>query len=300
MPLGCKDSLPCLRRACLFGLLATVVAGQDIGRAYAALREQLGTDPQLARQDRRELLQAFLGRFADTQHREVLEARLLLGSLQLQDMAGSEARSQFALVASRAALQPEDVRARALYGLHQAQRLEGDCEAARATLRELMRAFPGTVFARSARTAMAQLDQGSSPGVGDALPPLQFGRDVHGRTVATALPPEPRLLVFWSLEHEPSVRRLESLALAWQKAGMPAHSIVAFALEDDAALLRRFAARRQWHFTVLPADQGFLQPDWLVLGVHAVPTVLLIGRDNTVLARDVSADRLQSLLGSDD
>lgn len=283
----------------LAGLLACVlpaaIAGaQSEPTPFERLQEKLHAVPRPTRTVRRELVQEFLRR-EDGKSRQAMEARLLLGSYDLQEMDGAAAKRQFRRVAENAAGHPPEIRARALYGLHQAQRLEGEPDEARDTLRELVRAFPGTPFANCARTALGHLERGPAPGIGDQIPLLQMGRDANGRPIPSTRN-QPRMFVFWSLEHEPSVRRLEELSQSWRRAGMPASSLIAFALEEDAAALREFARQREWEFTILPADQGFLQPDWLALGVHAVPSVLLIGRDDTLLARDVSADRLQVML----
>lgn len=276
-------------------LPSAIASAQSEPTPFERLQEKLKAMPRPTRAERRELVQEFLRQQDDAKSRPVLEAHLLLGGYDLQEMDGAAAKKSFRTVAERAEGHPPEVRARALYGLHQAQRLEGENDEARDTLRELVRAFPGTPFAICARTALGHLERGPAPGIGDQIPLLQMGRDVNGRPIPSTRN-QPRMFVFWSLEHEPSVRRLEELSQSWRRAGMPASSLIAFALEEDAQALRTFATSRDWQFTILPADQGFLQPDWLALGVHAVPSVLLIGRDDTLLARDLSADRLQVML----
>jgi len=77
---------------------------------------------------------------------------------------------------------------------------------------------------------------------------------------------------------------------------MPEGSIVAYAQGSDTAALLELARQQRWHFPILPAPEGFLQPDWLALAVTGVPSMFLVGRDGGLLARDLSAPRLTQLL----
>lgn len=269
-----------------------------LAAAHRQLLERLGIRPRPTAQDRRRMLTEFLAKHGATaQATEVLHAQFLLGSLQLRQQESLEAIASFATVVASAPAGSE-LAIKGRFGAYQAHRQAGDLVAARRQLDaiDLTRADEET--ATAVRVALAQLQKPSEPEVGHPLPRLTLGIDVHGRELRQErMPPGPQLLVFWSIAHPASQRRLEDLAAAWRQCGLPASNLIAYAVEDDDAALQRLVDARGWSFAVLPAHgSGYLDPDWLALGVTAVPSAFLRATDGTLLARDLTPDRLIALM----
>ena len=301
---GGADALACapLRALCpcTLSLLAAALPAQrdpTLGAEVTALREQLRQLPPGSGAERVQLLRTFLRDHDDVVDQpDVLQLRLQLGRQLLRQFDARAAAAEFREAAARLAGRDAELHGCALYGLHQAQCLLGERDQARASLRTMLQELDGKPLGDCARVALQQLDRLRAPTVGAAMPVLQSGRDVRGQALADT--PGPRLFVFWSLEHAPSERRLVQLAHVWQKAGMPIEHLVSYALESDARALRRQAEQHDYAFTIVPGEHGFLHPDWLALGVTAVPDVFFVGQDGTLLARDMSPDRLAALLAA--
>lgn len=262
------------------------------------LRAVLGHRPPPPASERRRLLAEFLERH-EAQHESApaLRVRLWLGREHLRAHEPEAALPHFEAVAAAAAGRLPELRANALFGCYHALRLQGRRDEARPLLDEILSRHAGTPVAFCARLTLAHLDRRAAPAVGDPLPDLLWGRALDGEPVA-APAGAPRLLVFWSMDHQPSVRRLQQLADAWRRAGQADRELVAFALEPSAQALQRFVAARDWPFAVLPSASGYLGADWLELDVTMVPAVLLVGADGRIVARDVPPDRLGALLGA--
>jgi hypothetical protein len=235
---------------------------------------------------------------SDARSPEVQQAVLMLAGLHLRQFDASSARLEFQSVAERAKDCDPQLHAAALYGLHEALLMSGEKQHAHEALLAIVADHPDLPAAQAARIALAHLDHESTVQVGQPLPPLAYGTDLDDLPLNEhRFAPGPRLLVFWSLAHAPSQRRLEDLFTAWHQAGMPVGNFVAYALEDADVALRRTVSQHNWRFPVLPADGfGYLHPDWLRLGVSAVPTMFLVDADRRLLARDLTPDRLLDLI----
>lgn len=292
----------------LLALLAGAVAQDDATRAerdaaraaaYAELLLALDAEPVPPVQRRQKLLHDFLTEFASApSSAEVLGAQLRLGGLALQRLDALTALKELDDVAVRAAATEPELRARALFGLHQAHLLAGEPLRAREALELILREHEDDAAAQGAKVALAQLEDRIAPAVGKPMPRLAFGVDLDDRKIeAKTFAAGPKLYVFWSMAHEPSQRRLEACARVWRKLGLPDRNLVAYAVDDDVGALRRLARSRNWTFRVLPAGaEGFLHSDWLHLGIQAVPTTMLVGLDDVLCATDLPPDRLEAVL----
>src|SRR5262249_4510000 len=152
--------------------------------------------------ERARLLRDYLRLHADDGQRDGIVARLWLGRELLRQLDGAAAAAELVSAAERARGREPELRASALYGLQQAQRLQGDRAAANATLQLIVREFDGREAAESARVLLQQNARHRDPVVGETMPELSATRDARGRSIAPA--EGPRLLVFWSTEHTPS------------------------------------------------------------------------------------------------
>jgi hypothetical protein len=263
---------------------------------FDVLQGRLHAMPPPPAAERVRLLRDYLRLHADDGQRDGLLAKLWLGRELLRQLEGAAAAAELVSVAESARGREQDLRAAALYGLQQAQRMQGDRAAANATLQLIVREFEGREAAESARVQLQQIARHRDPAVGETMPELSANKDARGRAIAPAA--GPRLLVFWSTEHAPSERRLVQLAREWRKAGMPMQNLVAYALDDDDRRLARFAEQNDCTFPIVAGQHGFLHADWLTLGVTAVPSVFLVADDGKLVARDVLPDRLAELLRS--
>jgi hypothetical protein len=226
-----------------------------------------------------------------------LGIRLRLGSLLLEDLQGKNAVAEFSAVRAAAPPADHDLRGRALYGVAQGQELLGETAAAKTTLQQVIEELAGTRYADFARVALNRIDSAAVVAVGKHLPPIGLGTDIHGRRIEPRdLAGKPLLLVFFAPDHVASCRELDRLATAWTDGGMTEASLVAYAQGSDTTALLDLARQQHWRFPILPAPEGFLQPDWLALAVTGVPSMFLVARDGTLLARDLSAPRLTQLL----
>src|SRR5262245_21207050 len=270
-----------------------------LARELRLLEARLQTPPRPSVDERERVLQKFLDEHqALGSAPEVLRARLLLGGVCLQRLDLERARIAFAAVAERVDASGGQLGAAAHFGLHQALLLQGEVDAARHELLQIELATVAPETRVAVRVALEHLDNRVPIEVGRPLPELRYGRDTARHEVnEKSFRPGPRLLVFFSLAHAPAQRRLDALAQAWQRLGLPNENLVAFALEDDDLALRRFVDQQHWKFPVLPAGgRGYLQPDWLRLRVAAVPTVFVVDGNGTLLARDVMPERLTAVL----
>jgi len=271
---------------------------QSPAGALAVLRADLARDAGQPPKKRLARLHEFFARHRDDpNHVAVLSARVLCGSLHLERLDAAAAREEFRIALQRAPGEEVELRARARYGLHQAALLAGDQRTAKEHLERLLENEPGAGIAANAKAALHRLEHPAPSKPGDAMPPLQLGRDVQGELVdPIRLQGAPFLLVFFSVHHEPSRRELEKLATAWGAGGYPAKALVAFAVEDDPVELRRLAESRGFEFPLLTGADGFLHADWLACGVTGVPTSILVGADGRLVARDLGPDRLEQFL----
>lgn len=282
----------------------TVRLDLDVARAHAfdQLVEQLDHPPLPPIAQRNKLLLDFVELFVEDapKSNEVLSARLRLGSISLQRLDAKKAEETFSSIAELAGTELRDLRAKALFGLHQAHLLAADRESARKALSTIVSEYDGQPAAKTAEVAMAHLEDDAKVELGRRLPELVYGRDLDDRAITDETFAEgPRLLVFWTIAHAPSQARLEAYARAWQRLSLSPKNLVAYAVDDDTAMLRRIASEKGFTFTVLPAlGDGYLHPDWLRLSITAVPTALLIDRDGRLLANDLPPDRLARLLGN--
>lgn len=296
---------PWLLVACCLAIgLAPGLAAQErptadpLQQEYSRLLTSLQREPKATTPQRIQQLEAFLLRHDERPgNSAVLLARLQLGLCQLERFDGGAARTQFRIVRELAPRQEFDLRGRALYGIAQAAELLGESAEASKALTQLIAEMAGSHYAEVARVALNRLQHESAVAVGKPLPALLLGRDLAGRQVSmTPLQGRPLLLVFFAIDHEASVQRLEQLAQTWIDNGMGADSLVAFALQSDAVALKAFATRHGWQFRVLAGDDGFLQQDWMQLRITGTPSNWVVGRTGTLLLRDAAPERLTALL----
>lgn len=275
-------------------------AERDTARAlaFAELLLELEKEPLPSIAQRQKLLLDFVDVHQHAPDSlEVLGARLRLGILALQRLDTKPAIETLADVAQRAESVDADLRGRALFAQCQAHLMAKEPQRARETLQVILREHEDDAIAGVARIALARLDETTELRVGKPMPPMEFGVDLAERRIeANTFAAGPRLYVFWSFAHQPSQRRLEACARVWRKLGLPDENLIAYAADDDTGALRRLAQQRRWTFRVLAAGaDGFLHPDWIRLGVTAVPTTMLVGEDGVLLATDLSPDRLESV-----
>lgn len=282
----------------------TVRLDRDVARAHAyeQLVERLDHPPLPPLSQRNKLLLDFVELFFDDapKSKEVLSARLRLGSISLQRLDAKKAEETFSSIAELARTELRDLRAKALFGLHQAHVLAADRESARKALATIVSEYDGESAAKTAEVAMAHLEDDAEVELGRPLPELVYGKDLDDRAISEeSFAKGPRLLVFWTIAHAPSQARLEAYAREWRRLSLEPKNLVAYAVDDDTAMLRRVASEKGFSFTVLPAlGDGYLHPDWLRLSITAVPTALLIDSDGRLLANDLPPDRLARLLGN--
>jgi len=271
----------------------------DPDSAFDRLLAQLQAEPRPLLSRRIELVRTFLDDCRGKgDHPLVLRARVRLGNLLLQQLDGTNALVAFKTAHDLAPAGDHDLRGAALLGVAQAQELLEKDDEALATLGALITKLAGTRYADAAQVERNRLQHRRELAIGEPLPKLRLGIDIRNREVRFDLQQgRPYLLVFWSADHDSSRTRLDRLAQTWLQAGMPADTLLAFALQDDAAALGKLADQQGWKFPILPAAQGFLHPDWLQLRITGVPTTLLVARDGTLLLRDPSPDRLAAALG---
>jgi hypothetical protein len=270
--------------------------------AFAELEQQLSKSPRPSLTQRQKLLLDFLEAHADrtstTPSLEELTARLRLAEIALVRLDAQTAQKGFAAIADAARDRFPILRQRAQFGLHQAFRLAGEHDSAKATLETLRTENKGTEVERDADLALAQLDARRPLAVGETADSLLFGKDLDGETVtAESFEDEPRLFVFWSTDHAPSVRRLEALARAWRKLGLPMRNLIAYCAEEDVDMLRTMAHDRGYTFRILPASgTGYLHADWLQLGVTAVPSCTLFDAEQQLIAIDPPPHRIAACM----
>ena len=77
---------------------------------------------------------------------------------------------------------------------------------------------------------------------------------------------------------------------------MPAGGVVLFSTTAHGDAVLRLARDPELKAPVLPAPSGFVSPVFLLYEVRAVPSMLLVGPDGTVLGRDLPARRLRAVL----
>ena len=298
------------QQGAMLALLACAIAAQSPqddaksaqSKAFAQLEEQLSKRPRPSLTQRQKLLLDFLQTQDDSTaaapSRETLSVRLRLAEIALLRLDAQTAQKAFAAIAEAARERFPNVRQRAQFGLHQAFRLAGEPDEARAVLETLRLENKGSDVEREAELALAQLDARRPIAVGEAADSLLFGKDLAGETVTTeSFDEEPRLFVFWSAEHAPSVRRLEALARAWSKLGLPMRNLVAYCTDDDVDMLRTMADDRGYTFRILPASSsGYLHADWLQLGVTAVPSSVLFDAEQQLVAIDPPPHRIAACL----
>ncbi len=276
------------------------VRPSPLAAEFLRLEQRLDAGPRLPLRERTRLLSEFLTRHQATpMASEVLAVLLRRGGARLQQLDATGARADFHAVLEHAAPADHELRNRTWFGLHQVQLQLGDRDAARQALGNIDLDAAAPTAAAAVRLAIEQLDHAEAVQVGKALPRLTYGVDTNNHLVtAEQFQPGPRLLVFWSLGHAPSQRRLEALATAWTQCGLPMTNLIAFANDDDLAALQRMIRERGWTFSVLPTQGDcYLHPDWQRLQVTAVPTMLLVAADHKLVARDLPPDRLAELLG---
>jgi hypothetical protein len=228
-------------------------------------------------------------------HPLVLQTRSRLGDLYLLHDAPRALEQFDAILVHGEDL--ADLRGRAAYGRAQAQLQMGNARQAMEFLRTLVQDEAGTRYGRYARTALEHLNTPSVLRAGLPLPNMTFGRDLSGKALSTqTLRGDPALLVFWSPDSPTSIEMVERLADAWTRNTTDEIHFVALALDSNRTRAAAIARQRNWRFTTVLCEGGFLDPTALTLRVTGVPTSFLLGADGTYLARDLSPDRLSYLL----
>jgi hypothetical protein len=172
----------------------------------------------------------------------------------------------------------------------------GEEAAARSCLALISLRCRETEFGAAAHAILMHSSGQMSPEVGQPFPALDPLRSIYGARIT--LGHAPRLIVFASFTHDASLKRVEHFAQACQKAGLPADSLVVFALESDAGELARISQQRQLRCAIVAGQEGFANPTWVRLDVRAVPQAYLLDREGIVRARDLTPDRLAPLLAT--
>lgn len=216
-----------------------------------------------------------------------------LGGLHLRELSAAAAEEAFTAALNLTSDEELDIYGRAIYGLAQSQEMQGQRAAAIASLQRIDRSFLGTRYHRYAQVALQRLAVAHpDPRPGKPMPPLRLGADVR-----TGSPPPrldaPWLLAFFHSEHPATIDAVERLQKVWDPAVRPMIAIDLSGQRDRCAEVTR---ERSWACHTICADDGFLHPDALQLGVATTPTWFVSDRDGRLLARDIPAPRLASLL----
>jgi hypothetical protein len=216
-----------------------------------------------------------------------------LGGLHLRELDGPTAEDAFGHALRLTSDDERDIFGRAIYGLAQAQEIQGRRADAIASLRRIDAGFEGTRYYRYARVALRRLSSAPPiPEPGDALPPLRLGNDV--RTSAAAPKRDaPWLLVFFHADHPSTVDIVERLQQAWDP---DVRLMIAIDLSGRRERCAEIARDHNWVCHTICADDGFLHHDALQLAISTTPSWFVVDRQGRLLARDIPADKLEKLL----
>lgn len=290
--------------ALLLALLACVGAtAQDRPGAWTALQEKL-EDPRLSIEDRVRSLTRFVAEHGASEEgarsTEVLTARSMLGTLRLSSLDAERAAVEFEIVVDRAERSAVDLRGRALYGAAQAAELRGADDRARELYRRLVRDLAGTRYADFARVELHRLDQEVAERPRPGRPAPDFGPALDRTGTARRLADlagAPALLLFLDPNDEKGTQRVAALVRTARDAGLADAAMIVFSTAgtDDPAL-GRLARKPVFRMPIVPAPEGFLSSAFLLYEIRAVPSSVLVGRDGTLLGRDLPPRRLREVL----
>lgn len=156
--------------------------------------------------------------------------------------------------------------------------------------------FPDTAQARKATGAVRRLES-----VGKPL--TLAGPTLEGKQVAVAsFKGVPMLVHYWSTDCEPCKVDLAQIRELQTKYGPTKFAVVGVALDGDKAKLAKFLQAKPLPWPQLHEPGGLDSRLAEEFGVLALPTMVLVGADGTVLDRNVSINglekRLDELIGA--
>jgi thiol-disulfide isomerase/thioredoxin len=156
--------------------------------------------------------------------------------------------------------------------------------------------FPDTAQARKATGAVRRLES-----VGKPL--TLAGPTLEGKQVAVAsFKGVPVLVHYWSTDCEPCKVDLAQIRELQTKYGPTKFAVVGVALDGDKAKLAKFLQAKPLPWPQLHEPGGLDSRLAEEFGVLALPTMVLVGADGTVLDRNVSINglekRLDELIGA--
>lgn len=246
----------------------------------------------------RAAIEALLRTHDTVQTAPIWRLRLRLAELELCRFAVTAALQQFDRVTAEAPLRATDLHGEAALGAASCRLALGETEVARAAFERLRDELTGTRYAAHAQAALQRIDaQRPSAAAGDRVPALPRLLDLSGRAQELGFPRgAPTLLLFWSPDVPATVDALDRVAEQWSLLGLPRENLLTFGLADSPELLREVRRSLGVDVTVVPCQRGALDPSVVTLRVDALPALILLGPDGTILARDFAAARLRELL----
>ena len=150
--------------------------------------------------------------------------------------------------------------------------------------------FPDTAQARKAAGAVRRLES-----VGKPL--TLAGPTLEGKQVAVAsFKGVPVLVHYWSTDCEPCKVDLAQIRELQTKYGPKKFAVVGVALDGDKAKLAKFLQAKPLPWPQLHEPGGLDSRLAEEFGVLALPTMVLVGTDGTVLDRNVSINGLEKRL----
>jgi thiol-disulfide isomerase/thioredoxin len=150
--------------------------------------------------------------------------------------------------------------------------------------------FPDTAQARKATGAVRRLES-----VGKPL--TLAGPTLEGKQVAVAsFKGVPVLVHYWSTDCEPCKVDLAQIRELQTKYGPKKFAVVGVALDGDKAKLAKFLQAKPLPWPQLHEPGGLDSRLAEEFGVLALPTMVLVGTDGTVLDRNVSINGLEKRL----
>ena len=150
--------------------------------------------------------------------------------------------------------------------------------------------FPDTAQARKATGAVRRLES-----VGKPL--TLAGPTLEGKQVAVAsFKGVPVLVHYWSTDCEPCKVDLAQIRELQTKYGPKKFAVVGVALDGDKAKLAKFLQAKPLPWPQLHEPGGLDSRLAEEFGVLALPTMVLVGADGTVLDRNVSINGLEKRL----
>lgn len=109
------------------------------------------------------------------------------------------------------------------------------------------------------------------------------------------------LVEFWATWCPSCVAEMPNLLAQYEKYHDQGLEIVGVCLDEDREAVKQFVAEQKIPWPILheePAGAGWRHPLVARYGISGIPTVILVGRDGTVIAPDIGGETLAAELAA--